>query len=1292
MKLSARMHLQLLAVACLTCVGASVFNVSAVRAQSLSWFGIDATQFPLMAAKMYAFDNSGNRITPQPSQLVLQENGITRQVLSINCPPATSRRISAVLTIDASGSMSSSASGNVSNMEVAKGAARVFISALAATQSECAITSFDDRNYLLQDFTTNVGLLENAVTSIVPMSGTNYDKGLFDTAAGALKISRRGKYQRVVVFLTDGQSSISDEAAIINEARRQRCIVYVVTIGMQCPTALRTISEQTGGTWFENIRTASQAEHTYRAILAQATGIEPCDITWQASPCLDGMRSLSLTFGSASDSTTYQSPDGSSARLEVTPSTVFFLSKTLGFSYDTTIAITAVNSSFNVIDISSTNPLYSIAPRTFALAKGETKNLTITYTPSDSVYTWTTFNIQTDVCNGVTYASAGYRGKPPITPLLKIVAPNGGEQFVVGTKTMITWSGIPATDTVKLDYSIDAANTWLSIVDRTSGGKYIWLVPNTPSTNCVVRVRRLQNGVTDESGPVHTLNAATEWVRPARWSPDGTLVATVGDTPMLKIWDALSGKVIHDLPTPAHQLQAVEWSPEGTRVAVSGLRGETLDSGYLAIWNALSGQRIHDLPEKLYSPILAWNKDGTMLAASGEGRIWQAVNGVLLATLRNHAINPIITWNPNNTQLASAGYPGAVVWDLAARDTLFDLSGRADGGYWVRWNKSGDRIATASLDSTVQLWDGITGAYITTSSKVGERVYKFEWSPEGRRILGVNASKCATVWDGETLAELLTLDCGGYLWSAAWSNDGRMIATGAWQHHVTVWDAQTGARIHEFVGHSGSITGVEFSPDDRFLLSSATDGTAKIWRLDDIPAMVDSSDAVFSIVRPDPIAQNIDMGRVLVGGTKDSVVVGFVKNTGTFPYAIDSITIVNISTNVFGVVSGIGPYTIRPSENANTEFRFAPNAVGPSTADIVVNTTAGTIVRTITGEGVLPSIEVQSVLIDFGKVVLGTVKPLMQIATIKNVSDAAVSITNVRHAGPNTINFASSSIGQSFTLQPGGEVHLSNMSFAPTVVGRTSGSMAFEFDGIGSPAIVQLFGEGINDPALESAVGTIRVGDGHAKMGDTVNISITLVSDSNLQNTSATSLMGQLRFNATLLEPLSPLAPGSIRDNDRVVNVVMPLPPDSNGVLATMQFRAALGNDSVTALELENVEAVGGSVEITTESGLFKLDGICYAGGARLINPDGTITLSDAAPNPIVNNYTVVSIVSIESGVTSLTLRDMMGRVVKTFFENELPPGVCTHTLDVGSVAAGAYMLVLRTPTEQRTIRIEIAQ
>jgi hypothetical protein len=80
---------------------------------------------------------------------------------------------------------------------------------------------------------------------------------------------------------------------------------------------------------------------------------------------------------------------------------------------------------------------------------------------------------------------------------LKLTFPDGWSYLVIGSDTLITWEGIPASDTVTLEYSIDYGVTWRLISDKATGLKYLWHnIPAPKSNDCFVRIK--QNGYSDQ--------------------------------------------------------------------------------------------------------------------------------------------------------------------------------------------------------------------------------------------------------------------------------------------------------------------------------------------------------------------------------------------------------------------------------------------------------------------------------------------------------------------------------------------------------------------------------------------------------------------------------------------------------------------------------------------------------------------------------------------------------------------------------------------------------------------------
>jgi len=86
-------------------------------------------------------------------------------------------------------------------------------------------------------------------------------------------------------------------------------------------------------------------------------------------------------------------------------------------------------------------------------------------------------------------------GPPPPDTTITVSSPNGGENWQVGSTHNIIWNTTGSVDEVDIAYSTDGGGTWTDIVTGyLNQGYYTWLVPNTPSTQCRVRVQDASDG------------------------------------------------------------------------------------------------------------------------------------------------------------------------------------------------------------------------------------------------------------------------------------------------------------------------------------------------------------------------------------------------------------------------------------------------------------------------------------------------------------------------------------------------------------------------------------------------------------------------------------------------------------------------------------------------------------------------------------------------------------------------------------------------------------------------------
>jgi len=184
----------------------------------------------------------------------------------------------------------------------------------------------------------------------------------------------------------------------------------------------------------------------------------------------------------------------------------------------------------------------------------------------------------------------------------------------------------------------------------------------------------------------------------------------------------------------------------------------------------------------------------------------------------------------------------------------------------------------------------------------------------------------------------------------------------------------------------------------------------------------------------------------------------------------------------------------------------------------------------------------------------------------------------------------------------------------------------------------------------------------------------------------------KIAFNRTLLIP----APGSytsmsVKGDSLIVTYNGTGAANPPGVLMNLPFTAALGDDSCTPVTIDSFAWNVPNIAVTVQNGSFCLTNLCYQGGARLINPTGTVTLSAAQPNP-AHTSIEIGYSLIEQGHTTLILYDVLGHEVLRMVDADLQPGTYSVAADVSTLPPGTYVYSLRTPTIVKSDHFQIAR
>lgn len=264
-------------------------------------------------------------------------------------------------------------------------------------------------------------------------------------------------------------------------------------------------------------------------------------------------------------------------------------------------------------------------------------------------------------------------------------------------------------------------------------------------------------------------------VRALQFAPSGDWLLSAGDDGRVVLHDARTLALRHAWSVPQRQVYAASFDATGRRVAAGD------DAGAVRIWDAASGQLEVELKDhQLAVWGLAFSPDGAMLASASEDRLIYLTDPAtrqVRYTLQGHEAEALaLAWSPDGRMLASGGNDGLLkFWWLKEKDTWQRVHG--DAVRSVSISADGRRLASASADHTVGLWEAATGLELSRLAGHTGPVLAVRHAPDGRTIASGSFDGTVRLWHTATGKTLLAWPSnGGRVWAVAYSPDGRRLA------------------------------------------------------------------------------------------------------------------------------------------------------------------------------------------------------------------------------------------------------------------------------------------------------------------------------------------------------------------------------------------------------------------------------------------------------------------------------------------------------------------------------------
>ncbi|MYF99130.1 PQQ-binding-like beta-propeller repeat protein [Candidatus Poribacteria bacterium] len=333
------------------------------------------------------------------------------------------------------------------------------------------------------------------------------------------------------------------------------------------------------------------------------------------------------------------------------------------------------------------------------------------------------------------------------------------------------------------------------------------------------------------------------------FSPNGHILAVIGDMWKIQLWDYRSQTLKGSLVGRSYSPTGVVFSPDGRTIAIMDIDQTTQlwDVKTMKFKCTLEGSTDAVANEGMEYFSVAYSPDGNVFAIGSEDgtiRLWDTTTGKLKHTLIGNITSVgSFCFSPDGKTIATRSFTGSVwLWDTTTGRHKITLE-YAVSGENIAYSPDGETIAVI-VSGTILLLDATTGEQKSNFEIGVEKLFSF--SPDGTIIAAVKENGIVQVWDTkggiplkygfeeETRVELevpiatgkhkYTFECADSVGGIVFSPDGGTLTTVNANNTVQVWNTKTG-ELKYTLEHTSSVIGVSFSKFSNFNEGSKKDST-----------------------------------------------------------------------------------------------------------------------------------------------------------------------------------------------------------------------------------------------------------------------------------------------------------------------------------------------------------------------------------------------------------------------------------------------------------------------------------
>ena len=243
------------------------------------------------------------------------------------------------------------------------------------------------------------------------------------------------------------------------------------------------------------------------------------------------------------------------------------------------------------------------------------------------------------------------------------------------------------------------------------------------------------------------------------------------------------------------------------------------------------------------APLCAVHTDEVIISGWTDGKIraYRVDNSSLLWQIDNAHKGGVtsICLASNCKFVCSGGMEGEVrVWEVRSRELVSHLKEHTSRVTKIMLFPDDQFLLTCARDRAILCWDLKAEKRVSAQTQRMGGINDFAIAPlDNNKFLSVGQERKITYWDLRKANAETVLESSPYkgetdeLNSVSISNSNKYFAVGGTNGVLRIFEFSSGKFITDCKAHSGAITCVSFSADDRQIVSTGRDGLIAIWNV-----------------------------------------------------------------------------------------------------------------------------------------------------------------------------------------------------------------------------------------------------------------------------------------------------------------------------------------------------------------------------------------------------------------------------------------------------------------------------